>query len=47
MIGSGVIRYPLNYLIQIDCDELLPQLYKRIIVPAGVMENWGHMWTPC
>jgi predicted nucleic acid-binding protein len=33
---------PLNYLIQIDCDSLLPQLYRRIVVPSGVMQELGH-----
>lgn len=28
---------PLNYLIQIECDGLLPLLYKRVLVPSGVM----------
>jgi predicted nucleic acid-binding protein len=37
---------PLNYLIQIDCDELLPQLYERIVVPSGVMEELGHADAP-
>jgi hypothetical protein len=29
----------LNYLIQIDCDNLLPQLYERILVPSGVISR--------
>jgi predicted nucleic acid-binding protein len=37
---------PLNYLIQIDCDRLLPQLYERIVVPAGVMLELGHTAAP-
>jgi predicted nucleic acid-binding protein len=37
---------PLNYLIQIDCDYLLPQLYGRIIVPTGVMRELGHPGAP-
>jgi predicted nucleic acid-binding protein len=37
---------PLNYLIQIGCDDLLRQLYKRIIVPAGVMQELAHAAAP-
>lgn len=37
---------PLNYLIQIDCDGLLFQLYERIIVPVGVMRERGHSAAP-
>jgi predicted nucleic acid-binding protein len=37
---------PLNYLIQIDCDHLLPKLYQRIIVPAGVMQELKHVAAP-
>jgi predicted nucleic acid-binding protein len=37
---------PLNYLIQIDCDSLLPQLYGRIVVPSGVMQEMGHAGAP-
>jgi predicted nucleic acid-binding protein len=37
---------PLNYLIQVDCDDLLPKLYKRILVPAGVMQELDHAAAP-
>jgi hypothetical protein len=37
---------PLNYLIQIDCDGLLPELYGRIVVPASVMKELGHAAAP-
>jgi predicted nucleic acid-binding protein len=37
---------PLNYLIQIDCDGLLPKLYGRIVVPASVMQELGHAAAP-
>lgn len=37
---------PLNYLIQIDCDGLLFQLYERIVVPAGVIRELGHAAAP-
>jgi predicted nucleic acid-binding protein len=30
---------PLNYLIQIDCDTLPPELYGRIIIPTAVMHE--------
>lgn len=28
---------PFNYLVQIECDNLLPRIYGEIIVPSGVM----------
>lgn len=37
---------PLNNLIQIDCDKLLPRIYGRIVVPAGVMQELGHPSAP-
>jgi predicted nucleic acid-binding protein len=37
---------PLNYLIQIGCDGLLPRLYRRIIVPAGLMQELSHPAAP-
>ncbi len=37
---------PLNYLIEIDCDDLLPKLYKHILVPAGVMHELNHTAAP-
>jgi predicted nucleic acid-binding protein len=36
----------LNYLIQIDCDILLPKIYGHIIVPAGVIEELSHAGAP-
>jgi predicted nucleic acid-binding protein len=37
---------PLNYLIQIDCDGILPKLYGRIVVPASVMQELRHVSAP-
>jgi predicted nucleic acid-binding protein len=37
---------PLNYPIQIDCDIFLPQLYRRVVVPSGVMWELGHTDAP-
>jgi predicted nucleic acid-binding protein len=37
---------PLNYLIQVDCDDLLPKLFGRILVPAGVMQELSHANAP-
>jgi predicted nucleic acid-binding protein len=37
---------PLNYLIQIGCDGLLPKVYGRIVVPASVMQELGHAAAP-
>jgi predicted nucleic acid-binding protein len=33
---------PLNYLIQINCDHVLPALYERVLVPQAVVEELGH-----
>lgn len=33
---------PLNYLIQLDCDHVLPTLYERVFVPSAVVEELGH-----
>ena len=33
---------PLNYLIQIHCDHVLPALYERVFVPAAVVEELHH-----
>lgn len=33
---------PLNYLIQINCDQVLPALYERVFVPSAVVEELGH-----
>ena len=37
---------PLNYLIQVDCDDLLPKLFGHILVPAGVMQELSHANAP-
>ncbi len=37
---------PLNYLIQIDCDTLLPRLFGKVVVPAAVIEELRHPATP-
>ncbi|MHB8890235.1 MAG: DUF3368 domain-containing protein [Acidobacteriaceae bacterium] len=37
---------PLNYLIQIDCDSLLPRLYTHVQVPVAVMEELNHPHAP-
>jgi predicted nucleic acid-binding protein len=37
---------PLNYLIQIDCDSLLPRIYGHIVVPTGVMRELSHASAP-
>jgi predicted nucleic acid-binding protein len=33
---------PLNYLIQINCDHVLPALYERVFVPSAVVEELSH-----
>jgi predicted nucleic acid-binding protein len=37
---------PLNYLIQIGYEDLLPRLYERIIVPTAVMQELGNAGAP-
>jgi predicted nucleic acid-binding protein len=37
---------PLNYLIQIECDALLPKLFGKVLVPAGVIKEFRHPATP-
>src|SRR6266404_9984732 len=37
---------PLNYLIQINCEGLLCDLYRRVLVPAPVIEELGHPSAP-
>jgi predicted nucleic acid-binding protein len=37
---------PLNYLIQINCEGLLRDLYKTVLVPVSVLEELGHPSAP-
>jgi len=37
---------PLNYLIQIECQELLPAMFERILVPAAVVNELDHPGAP-
>jgi predicted nucleic acid-binding protein len=37
---------PLNYLTQIDCQQLLSALYGRLLIPAAVFEELRHPATP-
>jgi predicted nucleic acid-binding protein len=37
---------PLNYLIQIECQHLLPALFERVLVPAAVVKELDHPGTP-
>jgi predicted nucleic acid-binding protein len=30
---------PINYLVQIACDSLLPDLYQRVLIPAAVLDE--------
>jgi predicted nucleic acid-binding protein len=34
---------PLNYLVQINCQDLLPALYKRVLVPGAVIQELAHL----
>jgi predicted nucleic acid-binding protein len=37
---------PLNYLIQIDCQSLLPRLYDHVLIPAAVIAELQDPNTP-
>lgn len=37
---------PLNYLVQIDSQELLAALYEHVLVPPAVMSELHHPRTP-
>lgn len=37
---------PLNYLAQIECEHVLPQLYGRITAPAAVSSELRHTAVP-
>ncbi len=37
---------PLNYLVLIGADYVLPQLYDHVIVPAAVLQELQHADTP-
>jgi predicted nucleic acid-binding protein len=37
---------PLHYLVQIECVDLLQNLYGRVVVPTGVMMELRHASTP-
>jgi predicted nucleic acid-binding protein len=37
---------PLNYLIQVNCDDLLHDLYGSVLVPASVMDELSHPLAP-
>jgi predicted nucleic acid-binding protein len=37
---------PLNYLIQVECDSLIRDLYGSVLVPSSVMEELNHPSAP-
>ncbi len=37
---------PLNYLILIDCQDVLPTLFGQIIIPQAVLNELQHTKTP-
>ncbi len=37
---------PLNYLIQIQCEHVLPRLYGNVVVPPGVIEELRSSKAP-
>jgi predicted nucleic acid-binding protein len=37
---------PLNYLIQIECESLLLELYSRVIIPEAVLLELRHTYAP-
>lgn len=36
---------PLNYLVRINCEHVLPALYTRVFVPTAVLEELDHPRT--
>jgi predicted nucleic acid-binding protein len=46
MIAVVADTSPLNYLVQIECQHLLPILFERIFVPAAVVKELDHPGTP-
>jgi len=37
---------PLNYLVLIDRDQVLPQLYGRVLIPVAVWQEFQRPETP-
>jgi len=37
---------PLNYLVQIECEHLLPALYERVSIPMVVLCELENLRTP-
>jgi predicted nucleic acid-binding protein len=37
---------PLNYLIQTECQHLLPVLFERVFIPGAVVRELDHPGTP-
>jgi len=37
---------PLSYLIEINCEDLLPALYGRVLIPRAVFEELSNPGTP-
>ena len=37
---------PINYLILIECVDVLPESYGRVVIPEGVFEELQRQSTP-
>ena len=37
---------PLHYLILVDCAEILPKLFDRVLIPSAVRKELSHCYTP-
>ena len=37
---------PLNYLIQIECENLLQRLFSRVLIPVAVIDELRHPAAP-
>ena len=37
---------PLNYLLQVGCESVLPSLYQRVLIPRAVLDELGHPDAP-
>jgi predicted nucleic acid-binding protein len=37
---------PLSYLVEINCEHLLPALYGRVLIPRAVLQELSNPGTP-
>ena len=37
---------PVNYLLQISCESVLPSLYQRVLIPTSVLDELDYPDAP-